>query len=106
MGTTEDLEHVVTRLRQAWPGVRIHVRGDSGLGVPRVYEACERFDVDYAIGLGMNSRLKRLSDPLLNEVVACFQATGEPQRFVLYFLAFTAKEVGKSVGINWTGIAK
>ena len=42
LGADEDLQYVVGRLRQAWPGVRIHVRGDCGFGVPAMYEACER----------------------------------------------------------------
>lgn len=85
LGAAEDLEYVAIRLRQAWPGVRIHVRGDSGLGVPKVYDACERADLDYTIGIAMNSRLKKLSDPLLNEAVARFEATGEPQRLFCAF---------------------
>ena len=85
LGAADNLQYVMNRLREAWPGVRIHVRADSGLGVPMVYESCERGDVDYTIGIGMNSRLKKLSDPLLNEAVARFEATGEPQRLFCAF---------------------
>ncbi len=46
LGADSDLAYVVERLRQAWPGVRIHFRGDSGLGVPKVYNACEQLDVE------------------------------------------------------------
>jgi hypothetical protein len=85
LGAAEDLEYVVTRLRQAWPGVRIHVRADSGLGVPKVYDACERGDMDYTIGIRMNPRLKKLSGPLLEEAVSRFETTGEPQRLFCAF---------------------
>ena len=85
LGAADDLEYVVRRLRQAWPGVRIRVRGDSGFGVPQVYDACERLDIQYTVGIGMNARLKRLSDPLLEEAVKRFEATGQPQRLFCAF---------------------
>ncbi len=85
LGMADDLKYVVRRLRQAWPGVRIHVRGDSGFGVPRVYDPCERLDIQYTIGIGMNARLKKLSDPLLEEAVKRFEATGQPQRLFCAF---------------------
>jgi hypothetical protein len=85
LGAAEDLEYVVGRLRQAWPGVRIHVRGDSGLAVPEMYHACERLEVDYTIGFGMNARLKKYSDSLLETALAQFEATGQPQRLFAAF---------------------
>jgi hypothetical protein len=53
--------------------------------VPKVYRACERLDVEYSIGIGMNSRLKKLSDSLLEEAVSRFEATGEAQRLFCAF---------------------
>ena len=60
LGAEDDLEYVVRRLREVWPDVRIHLRGDSGFGVPAMYEACEQLDIEYTIGIGMNARLKKL----------------------------------------------
>jgi len=85
LAADDDLENVVKRLRRAWPGVRLHFRGDSGFGVPRMYEVCERLDLHYTIGLGMNVRLKRLSEETLNTAVERFEATGEPQRLFCAF---------------------
>lgn len=85
LGADEDLEYVVGRLRQAWPGVRIHVRGDSGFGVPAMYDICERLDVDYTLGIGMNARLKKYSDSLLETAVSRYEATGQPQRLFTAF---------------------
>lgn len=85
LGAAQDLEYVVRRLREAWPGVRIYVRGDSGFGVPKVYDACEQLDTYYTIGIGMNSRLKKLSDSLLNEAVSRFEESGQPQRLFCAF---------------------
>jgi hypothetical protein len=85
LGAEDDLEYVVGRLREAWPGVRIHVRGDSGFGVPRMYDVCERLEVDYTLGIGMNVRLKTYSDSLLETAVARYEATGQPQRLFCAF---------------------
>jgi hypothetical protein len=88
LGADDDLEYVVGRLREAWPGVRIHVRGDAGFGVPAMYAACERLDVDYTFGFSMNPRLKKISENTLETAVRRFEATGEPQR---QFCAFWYK---------------
>jgi hypothetical protein len=85
LGAQDDLTYLVTRLREAWPGVKIHFRGDCGLGVPHVYEACEKLDLDYSIGIGMNSWLKKRSDALLERAVKEFEETGEPQRLFCAF---------------------
>ena len=85
LGADDDVEYVVRRLRAAWPDVRIHIRGDSGLGVPRMYGVCERLDIDYTFGMGMNARLKKLTEPLLAEAVARRDATGEAQRMFAAF---------------------
>jgi len=85
LGADEDLEYVVERLRQVWPDVRIHVRGDCGFGVPRMHAACELLEVDYTLGIGMNRRLQKLSDSLLETAVAGYEATGQPQRLFTAF---------------------
>lgn len=85
LGADEDLEYVVDRLREAWPGVRIHIRGDSGFGLPLMYEACERLGVDYTFGIGMNARLKKYSDSLLETAATRHEATGQPQRLFCAF---------------------
>lgn len=85
LGIVEDLERVVTRLREKFPGVLIRVRADSGFARPAVYEGCERLDVDYSIGLGMNAVLKRHSEELLETAVKQFETTCEPQRLFTGF---------------------
>jgi hypothetical protein len=49
---------LVARLRQAWPEVRIIVRGDSGFCRQRLLRWCERSGVRYIIGLARNARLQ------------------------------------------------
>ena len=80
LGADDDISYLVGRLRDAFPGVRIHLRADSGLGVPKMYRVCEHLDIDYTIGIGMNATLKNWSEPLLSCCVEEFQATGQPQR--------------------------
>ncbi len=80
LGADDDLEYLVGRLREAFPGVRIVLRADSGFGVPKMYQACERLEIDYTIGVRMNSILQKRSDSLLEHCVEQFEATGQEQR--------------------------
>jgi hypothetical protein len=85
LGAADDIRYVVRRLQEAWPGVRIHLRGDSGFGVPSMYEAAEELEIDYTLGIGMNVTLKKWSDPLLAEAVAQWEASGQSQRLFTAF---------------------
>jgi len=85
LGADDDLEHLVRRLRRAWPDVHIHVRGDCGYGVPWMYAVCERLGIDYTFGIGGNPALKRHSEALLAQARAQFAATHEPQRLFAGF---------------------
>jgi DDE family transposase len=85
LGAADDVAWVVRRLREAFPGVRIHLRGDSGFGTPTVYEAAEALDIDYTVGIGMNATLKKWTDSLLAEAVTQWEATRQPQRLFTAF---------------------
>jgi hypothetical protein len=85
LGADDDLEYLVRRLRAKWPDVVIELRGDSGIAVPVMYEACERLDVQYTFGLRLNPLLKRRSDALLAQAVAQYEQTGQPQRLFTAF---------------------
>jgi len=80
LGADDDLEYLVSRLREAFPGVRIVLRADSGFGVPAMYTICEKLEIDYTIGIGMNPTLKKWSEALLEHCVEQFEATCQPQR--------------------------
>jgi Transposase DDE domain group 1 len=80
LGADDDLEHLVRRVRQAWPAVHIHVRGDAGYGVPWMYEICERLGLDYTFGISTNNVLKERSEALLAQAQTRFAATKQPQR--------------------------
>ena len=70
LGADNDLRYLAGRLRAAWPDVQIHVRGDSGFGVPKMYDVCAELRLSYTFGIGMNSRLREASDHLLKHAVA------------------------------------
>jgi hypothetical protein len=80
LGADNDLRYLMGRLRAVWPDVRIHVRGDSGLGVPRMYEVCQELGLTYTFGIGMNPRLRAMSDDLLKQALEDYERTGQPQR--------------------------
>lgn len=83
LGADDDLRYLVQRLRAVWPDVQITVRGDSAFGVPTMYDVCEELRLTYTFGLSMNSRLKKLSESLLNQAVSEYARTGQPQRLFL-----------------------
>lgn len=57
-GAVDTLRLIVNHLRQAFPGVRLRVRGDAGLAVPELYEYCEQENLDYAFGYSSTAALK------------------------------------------------
>lgn len=71
---------LVKRLRQAWPGVRIVFRGDSGFCRWRMLAWCERHGVSYIVGLAQNKRLNALAAPLLSTARTRFERTDMKQR--------------------------
>jgi Transposase DDE domain group 1 len=83
LGVDNDLRYLVGRLRAVWPDVHIHVRGDSGFGVPLMYDVCQELRLSYTLGIGMNSRLREFSDDLLKQAVDAFEQTKVPQRLFL-----------------------
>ena len=67
LGVDNDLRYLVGRLRAVWPDVHIHVRGDCGFGVPRMYDVCQELRLSYTFGIAMNPVLCKLSDDLLKQ---------------------------------------
>jgi hypothetical protein len=83
LGVDNDLRYLVGRLRAVWPDVHIHVRADSGFGVPLMYNVCQELWLSYTFGIGMNSRLRDLSEALLKQAVEDYERTKQPQRLFL-----------------------
>lgn len=74
------LKLLVTRLRQAWPGVRIIFRGDSGFCRPLLLSWCERHSVYYVVGFAKNCRLLADAEWWRERAARAFAWTQEPQR--------------------------
>ena len=74
------LKLLVQRLRQAWPHVRIILRGDSGFCRWKVLRWCEQNGVFYVLGLARNGVLERLAAPFMAAAQTQFQATQEKVR--------------------------
>lgn len=55
---------LVTRLRQAWPQVRLIVRSDSGFCRQPLLRWCERKQVNYIIGVARNARFTEAGSAL------------------------------------------
>src|SRR5215831_1400945 len=80
LGADDDLTYLVTRLRQVWPDVALHFRGDCGFGVPAMYEVCEGLRVSYTFGLSANAVLQRDTEGLLAEAVAGYERERQAAR--------------------------
>jgi hypothetical protein len=85
LGAVEILDGIVTKLRAAWPEVRIRVRSDNGLAVPGLYDYCEGHGLPYAFGYASNAVLQRATAQALAdlELYYAFYGRREPvvQRF-------------------------
>jgi hypothetical protein len=75
------LSLLVKRLRQAWPKVKIILRGDSGFCRWRMMRWCDRRGVFYVLGLAQNSRLNEMARRHLERARVQHEKTGKPQRF-------------------------
>ena len=71
---------ITKRLRQAWPGVKIIFRGDSGFCRWKMLRWCDRHGVDYIVGLAKNPVLTKLSETLMLSAENAFKETGQKQR--------------------------
>jgi hypothetical protein len=79
------LKLLTRRLRQAWPQVRIILRGDSGFCRRRIINWCERSGVHYVIGLARNARLEEQVQYAQLMLADEYERTGVKQRWISEF---------------------
>ena len=79
------LKLLADRLRQAWPGVKIIFRGDSGFCRWKLMRWCDRHDVGYVIGLARNKVLERMAEPFMQEAKQQYEQTKQKQRVFTTF---------------------
>jgi hypothetical protein len=83
LGVDNDLRYLMGKLRAVWPDVQVHVRADSGLGVPLMYDVCQELRLSYTFGIGVNSRLRALSDHLMKQALEDYKKAGQTQRLFM-----------------------
>jgi len=71
---------LVKHLRQAFPAVRIVLRGDSGFCRDRMLRWCERHGVNYCVGLAQNARLNAATASERARLAQAFAQSGCKQR--------------------------
>ena len=80
LGAADDLMRVVNGLRKERPDIVIEVRADAGFGLPEIYDCCEQNGLFYTLGFSTNARLKKLTEPLMQQAGAQYETTHEKQR--------------------------
>ena len=74
------LKLIVKRFRQAWPKVRIVLRGDSGFCRWKLLRWCDKHDVGYVVGIARNKVLQRLAEPFMDQAQKAYDESGVQQR--------------------------
>ncbi len=74
------LKLLVDKLRNAWPDVKIILRGDSGFCRWRLMRWCDSHGIGYVLGLAQNPVLRRAACDEIARAQRQFQQTGQPQR--------------------------
>ena len=73
---------IAGRLRQAWPGVKLIVRGDSGFCRSKALRRFEAWGIDYIIGLQKNVALEWRSAIAMHALAEQYEAAGTKQRLI------------------------
>lgn len=84
-GAVATLQALVTKLRQAFPGVRVLVRGDTGFAIPEMYDFCEREGLWYVFGYASNEVLKARTDLWLTDLQEYYHWYGRYEPHVQRF---------------------
>jgi Transposase DDE domain group 1 len=84
-GSLEEVDRIVTHIRQRWPQVKIILRADSGFCREALMCWCEQHNVDYVFGLARNPRLRRCLDAEMEQARALYARTQQPARLFTEF---------------------
>jgi hypothetical protein len=74
------LLRLVLRLEKEFPGIRIQLRADAGFALPLLYEFCEFFGIEYAIGIPAHAIFQRRAAPVRRRLARRYRRTRQPQR--------------------------
>jgi hypothetical protein len=90
-GCLTEIRRIVTQVREAWPEVKIVLRGDSGFCRNELMSWCEANRVDFVFGLARNQRLRRIIGQQMHEATRQWNETGKPARVFTEFSYSTKK---------------
>ena len=79
-GSVEELERIVSRIRQRWPEVQIWIRADSGFAREAIMHWCEQNRVQYVLGLARNARLEKAIEEEMAQAKWRHEQSGKPER--------------------------
>ena len=79
-GVTGLLRWIFWRLKRAFPGVVITLRGDGGFSLPEIMDMCEQSNVYYVLGYSRNTILARKNQFQMELARLRFFITGEKAR--------------------------
>lgn len=74
------LKMLTDRFRQVWPDVKIVFRADSGFCRHRMFNWCDKNNIEYIVGIARNSRLLEQAEPFLAQAQWTYLVTGEKVR--------------------------
>ena len=95
LGADDDLTRIAAAFARVDPRVRLHVRGDAGIGNPTLYELCENQGHTYVFGLSTNCKLKGWAHALVKRAEKEYARTGRKQR-LFAFCMYQAKTWNRS----------
>lgn len=74
------LLRIVPRLQREFPKARIKLRADAGFALPLLYEFCEFFGIQYAIGIAANPRLQEKAQRLQRRLTRRYRRWSHQRR--------------------------
>jgi Transposase DDE domain group 1 len=84
-GSRKEIERIVKRIRAAWPGVKIILRGDSGFCREELMAWCEANRVEYVFGMARNRLLEKMVAEALEQARRQAEASQQAARVFVEF---------------------
>jgi hypothetical protein len=84
-GSRKEIERIVKRIRAAWPGVQIILRGDSGFCREELMAWCEANRVEYVFGMARNRLLEKMVAEALEQARRQAEASQQAARVFVEF---------------------
>lgn len=79
------LLRIVPRLQREFARLRIKIRADAGFATPLLYEFCKFFGIQYAIGIGTNSRLQSEAQRLQHRLAGRYRSNRRATALLFQF---------------------